>query len=89
MTRVQNAYTYPHRLKNGKTRIVNVYSSPIEYDDKKVLFSIIFDVTEKEEIAKQNEYIAYHDHLTGLYNRRFFEEEFERRVKKGEKQNGI
>lgn len=84
LTRVQNAYTYPHRLKNGKTRIVNVYSSPIEYDDKKVLFSIIFDVTEKEEIAKQNEYIAYHDHLTGLYNRRFFEEEFERRVKKGE-----
>lgn len=84
LTRVQNTYTYPHRLKSGKTRIVNVYSSPIEYDDKKVLFSIIFDVTEKEEIAKQNEYIAYHDHLTGLYNRRFFEEEFKRRVKKGE-----
>lgn len=84
LTRVQNAFTYPHRLKSGKTRTVNVYSSPIEYDDKKVLFSIIFDVTEKEEIAKQNEYIAYHDHLTGLYNRRFFEEEFERRVKKGE-----
>ena len=84
LTQVQNTFTYPNRLKNGKTKIVNVYSSPIEYDDKKVLFSIIFDVTQKEEIAKQNEYIAYHDHLTDLYNRRFFEEEFERRVKNEE-----
>ena len=80
----QNSLTLPHRLKSGKTRVVDVYSSPIEYDDKKVLFAIIVDVTQKEEIAKQNEYMAYHDYLTGLYNRRYFEEEFERRAKGGE-----
>jgi len=84
LTRGQNTFTCPHRLKDGKTKIVDVYSSPIEYNDKKVLFAIIFDVTQKEEIAKQNEYMAYHDYLTGLYNRRYFEEEFERRVEKGE-----
>ncbi|HRX08049.1 MAG TPA: PAS domain S-box protein [Candidatus Limiplasma sp.] len=72
-------FTFPHRLKNGEIRIVDVYSSPIEYDDRKVLFSIIFDVTKREEIARQNEYLAYHDYLTGLYNRRFYEEEFRRR----------
>ena len=76
----QKNFTYPQRLKNGETRIVDIYSSPIEYDDRKVLFSIVFDVTEREEIAKQNEYLAYHDYLTGLYNRRFFEEEFLRRA---------
>ncbi len=45
------------------------------------LEGIIFDVTEKEKIAKQNEFLAYHDYVTGLYNRRFFEEEFQRRIK--------
>ena len=84
LTQSQASFTCPHRLKNGQTRIVDVYSSLIEYDDKKVLFAIIFDVTQKEEIAKQNEYMAYHDYLTGLYNRRYFEEEFERRTERGD-----
>ncbi|NCB51028.1 MAG: diguanylate cyclase [Clostridia bacterium] len=80
----QKYFTFPHRLKNGEIRMVDAYSSPINYSGKKVLFSIIFDVTKREEIAKENEYLAYHDYLTGLYNRRFFEEEYERRVKRGE-----
>lgn len=33
------------------------------------------DVTEKKKIRNQIEYLSFHDHLTGLYNRRFFEEE--------------
>ena len=77
-------FTFPHRLKNGEIRIVDVYSCSIEYNEKQVLFSIIFDVTDREEIAKQNEFLAYHDYLTGLYNRTFFEYEFDRRVKKEE-----
>ncbi len=80
LNRVQKYFTFNHRLKNGETRIVDVYSSPIDYDGREILFSIIFDVTRREEIARQNEYMAYHDYLTGLYNRRFFEEEFQRRV---------
>lgn len=43
------------------------------------LEGMIFDVTDRQEAAKQNEFLAYHDYVTGLYNRRFFEEEFERR----------
>ena len=83
LTQERNSFTCPHRLKNGIARIVDVFSSPIEYNDKKVLFAIIFDVTQKEEIARQNQYMAYHDHLTGLYNRRYFEEEFKRQVERG------
>lgn len=41
---------------------------------------IIQNAAQKEEIAKQNEYMAYHDYLTGLYNRRYYEEEFQRRA---------
>lgn len=36
---------------------------------------IIRDVTSERNIQKQAEYLSFHDHLTSLYNRRFFEEE--------------
>lgn len=74
----QKYFTFPHRLKNGEIRIVDVYSSLIDYAGEKVLFSIIFDVTKRERVAKENEYLAYHDYLTGIYNRRYFEEMFYR-----------
>ncbi|HRW13499.1 MAG TPA: diguanylate cyclase, partial [Syntrophomonas sp.] len=74
----QRYFTFPHRLKNGDIRKVDVYASPILYNGQKLLFSIIFDVTEKENAYAEIRYISYHDYLTGLYNRRFFEEEFAR-----------
>lgn len=36
------------------------------------------DVTEKKKQKKAIEYLSFHDSLTGLYNRRFFEEELKR-----------
>jgi len=33
------------------------------------------DITERKESEDKLVYLSYHDHLTGLYNRRFFEEE--------------
>ncbi len=40
---------------------------------------IVFrDCSEKRERQKEIEYLSYHDQLTGLYNRRFFEEELRR-----------
>jgi diguanylate cyclase (GGDEF)-like protein len=36
------------------------------------------DATEKRAQKKKIEYLSFHDELTGLYNRRFFEEEFVR-----------
>jgi diguanylate cyclase (GGDEF)-like protein/PAS domain S-box-containing protein/putative nucleotidyltransferase with HDIG domain len=80
----QKYYAMPHRLKSGEVRMVDVYISPIDYDGHKVLYAIIFDVSEREKIAKENEYLAYHDYLTGLYNRRFFVDEFKRRSNSGD-----
>lgn len=40
---------FSHRLKNGKVKMVDVYSSPITYEGKKQLFSIIFDVSDREK----------------------------------------
>ncbi|MBN1623927.1 MAG: diguanylate cyclase [Clostridia bacterium] len=36
------------------------------------------DITARREHLDRIEHISYHDHLTGLYNRRFLEEEFAR-----------
>ena len=74
----QEHFTFPHKLKNGEIRMVDVYSSPIHFNERTVLFSIIFDSTKREEAFNEIIHISYHDYLTGAYNRRFFEEEFER-----------
>jgi len=44
-----NYFEFPHRLKNGEIRIVEVHSSPIELDDEIILFSIIKDITKVKE----------------------------------------
>ncbi len=49
----QNSFSFPHRLKNGEIRDVQVYSSPIEVDGRKTLFSIIHDVTEGKKAADE------------------------------------
>ncbi|HWR23138.1 MAG TPA: HD domain-containing phosphohydrolase [Feifaniaceae bacterium] len=36
------------------------------------------DVTDKKEQRKKIEFLSFHDSLTGLYNRRYFEEEMQR-----------
>lgn len=72
----QAYFTFPHRLRSGEVRIVEVYSGPITYGNKTALLSAIVDVTEKEESVKEMKYLAYHDYLTGTYNRRYFENIF-------------
>lgn len=43
----RNFFIFLHRLADGGERIVEVYSSPITLHEKKALFSIIHDVTER------------------------------------------
>ncbi|HHT17370.1 MAG TPA: diguanylate cyclase [Papillibacter sp.] len=66
-------FSSPHQLKNGEIRIVDVYSCPINYHSDIMIFSIIFDVTEREKAFEEIKYLSFHDHLTGLYNRRYFD----------------
>jgi len=46
--------------------------------DQTQLMIMVRDTTEISEIRRKNEYLSYHDQLTKLYNRRFFEEEMHR-----------
>jgi diguanylate cyclase (GGDEF)-like protein/PAS domain S-box-containing protein len=51
------------------------------YDDKgKIIgtFGITSDITEKKKAEEEIKYLSFHDTLTGLYNRAYFEEELKR-----------
>jgi PAS domain S-box-containing protein len=47
-----NHFIFNHRLADGQVRIVEVHSSPIKYQNKQILFSITYDITEREKAKK-------------------------------------
>lgn len=40
-------FQFPHRLANGEIRQVEVYSGPVQLDGQDLLYSIIYDLTER------------------------------------------
>lgn len=63
--------------KDGTKYYLEDSAAPIK-DDKNITVGVVLvfrDVTDKKEQRKRIEYLSFHDSLTGLYNRRFFEEE--------------
>ena len=64
--------------------VVGFANKEADYTDNDVevmtiLMSGVWIATKKRETEKETEYLVYHDHLTGVYNRRYFDEEFARR----------
>ena len=56
------------------------YYGTYTYSPKKGQFAVLVsDITEYKKYQEKLLYMSYHDQLTGLYNRRFFEEELNRR----------
>lgn len=55
------------------------YYAPI-YDGEKIfgLTCFVLNITDRKKAEEEVIYLSYHDELTGLYNRRFFEEELKR-----------
>ena len=45
--------TFPHRLANGEIRTVEIHSSPVEIQGRRLLFAIIHDVTERKLLQKR------------------------------------
>lgn len=56
------------------------YYSTYTYSPKKGQFAVLVsDITEQKKHQEKLMYMSYHDQLTGLYNRHFFDEELNRR----------
>jgi len=66
--------------KDGTERSIADSAAPIKDGDGNIQGVIIVfrDITEEKRRQDEIYYMSYHDPLTGLYNRRFFEEEIKR-----------
>jgi PAS domain S-box/diguanylate cyclase (GGDEF) domain len=66
--------------KDGKERFIADSGAPIRGNDGKVFGVVLVfrDVTEKKLKEDEIQYLSFHDSLTGLYNRAFFESEKKR-----------
>ncbi len=49
----RNYFIFPHRLANGQVRTVEIRSHPIKSKDQILLFSIIYDITEREKVEEE------------------------------------
>lgn len=63
--------------KDGMQYYLEDSAAPIKDDSGETVGIVLVfrDVTDKKEQKRKIEYLSFHDSLTGLYNRRFFEEE--------------
>ncbi len=68
---------------DGTTVHVEITASRLTYNNTEAIQFIVSDITKRKEYENRLLYISYHDQLTGLYNRRFFEEELSRLSSKG------
>ena len=48
----RNFFNFRHRLKNGAVRDVEVYSGPIQLDERSLLYSMVHDITERRIAEK-------------------------------------
>ena len=66
--------------KNGRERLIEDTISPIIQENGDMVGAVIVfrDYSDKQRRENEIRYLSYNDQLTGLYNRRFYEEELHR-----------
>jgi diguanylate cyclase (GGDEF)-like protein/PAS domain S-box-containing protein len=67
-----------HAKKDGSLIPVEIMLTYIFLDGNKVFHALCRDISERKQMEDKLAYLSFHDPLTGLYNRRFFEEELKR-----------
>ena len=67
------------KTKNGERIHVLIHGFPIKLEGGQIgIYGLYHDITKRKEEEKKIRYLSFHDQLTGLYNRRYFENEMKR-----------
>jgi len=67
------------KTKSGKKIDVYLQGFPIKLVDGQIgIYGLYKDITERRKKEKRIEYLSFHDEMTDLYNRRYFENELKR-----------
>ena len=77
-TQKNQRFEWWHQKKDSSLLPVEIMLTSILLNEKKVFHCMCRDISERKKMEQKLEYLGYHDLLTGLYNRRFFEEELKR-----------
>src|SRR5437588_685733 len=76
-TRDSGEKDWIHNKADGTEILVSSYAKPIKYNGKEAAIVSVFDVTERRKQDARIKFMAEHDALTGLPNRRLFLEMLE------------
>jgi diguanylate cyclase (GGDEF)-like protein/PAS domain S-box-containing protein len=79
-SRENRGFKFETTLTGSKNNsiLVEIKVQQIEEDDKILLVFLCRDISEEKQKEKEIKFLLFHDELTGVYNRRFLEEELER-----------
>ena len=78
--RMGSRYNEEYRLLNTRQEPVDaeINSVILKAKDGDNVLMVIRDISERKKATEQLKYLSLHDAMTGLYNRRYFEEELRR-----------
>jgi len=67
------------KTKSGEYINVSIHAFPIKLEEGQIgIYGIYNDITERKAVEEKRKFLSFHDQLTELYNRRYFENEMER-----------
>lgn len=64
-----------HQKQNGELIPTEVVVTTIQLKEQNIYHALCRDISERKVLEEKLQFLGLHDQLTGLYNRRFFEQE--------------
>ncbi len=77
---LEMAGQWRHRAKDGRLFDVEITSHRLEFGRREAALVVAQDVTERKRAERELRFLASHDPLTGLFNRRRFADELEQQL---------